>query len=131
MRAREMGQCEIYVFDGFSEEVQGYVRDRSLLLSAIKIAVCGTENHSLPFGQTTSVRGSAAVGAGGFVWGYLYGQPAETTCKKHGNWYSGHGSDSFPHSPYRIHIPFCCHGAGPGESFLDDRDEPVHFQKPQ
>lgn len=49
------------------------------------------------------------VGVGGCVcvgWGEvrcvegggLHGQPAETTCKEHPNWYSGQGCHSFSHA---------------------------------
>ncbi len=76
------------------------------------------ENRSLPLAHSTSVLGSARNRCwGNCVGGIFYGQPAETTCKEHANWYSGQGCDSFPHSPYRIHISLRCHGAGPQREF--------------
>lgn len=64
--------------------------------------------------------------------GGLYGQPAETTCKEHPNWYSGQGCHSFSHAVLTAYTFLSvATAAGPGESFFDVRDEPVHSQKPQ
>lgn len=128
--AREGWGEDSCVYDWFSEGVwedRGWVRDRSPLLGVIKIAITAWEitaclldtPHLYWVWQEIGARGIVCVG------GYLYGQPAETTCKEHANWYSGQGCDSFPHSPLPHTHSFSV-ATAPSENFLDNRDEPVH-----